>query len=180
MVNLTLLNLVSIKTIILEFNLKTLYKLNVMYKKQTKIVCTIAHNRCEPKFLRSLFDAGMNVARFNTAHIEVDEAKYMIDNIRSVSDRIGILIDTKGPEVRIRDLEETLDIETEVKTIYLKYQKFYNQNVNLKYILQPNDILISDEYLKKMLVNNEYIKISNFKLPLNQNSHSFRKPCHYS
>ncbi len=110
MVNLTLLNLVSIKTIILEFNLKTLYKLNVMYKKQTKIVCTIAHNRCEPKFLRSLFDAGMNVARFNTAHIEVDEAKYMIDNIRSVSDRIGILIDTKGPEVRIRDLEETLDI----------------------------------------------------------------------
>ena len=66
----------------------------------------------------------------------------------------------------------SLDIETEVKTIYLKYQKFYNQNVNLKYILQPNDILISDEYLKKMLVNNEYIKISNFKLPLNQNSHN--------
>ena len=66
----------------------------------------------------------------------------------------------------------SLNIETEFKTIYLKYQKFYTQNVNLKYILQPDDILISNEYLKEMLINNEYIKISNFKLPSNQNSHN--------
>ena len=66
----------------------------------------------------------------------------------------------------------SLDIETEVKTIYLKYQKFYTQNVNLKYILQPDDILISNEYLKKILINNEYLKISNFKLPSNHNSYN--------
>lgn len=79
-----------------------------MYKKQTKIVCTIAHNRCDKEFIRSLFDAGMNVARLNTAHIEIEDAELMVKNIRSVSNRIGILIDTKGPEVRISDLEESL------------------------------------------------------------------------
>lgn len=81
-----------------------------MYKKQTKIVCTVAHNRCDPSFIQSLFDAGMNVARFNTAHIEIEDAKVMVKNIRSISDRIGILIDTKGPEVRICNLNEDLQV----------------------------------------------------------------------
>ena len=81
-----------------------------MYKKQTKIVCTIAHNRCEKDFIKSLFDAGMNVARLNTAHIEIEDANYIVENIRSVSNRIGILIDTKGPEVRICNLETPLII----------------------------------------------------------------------
>ena len=81
-----------------------------MYKKQTKIVCTIAHNKCEKDFVKSLFDAGMNVARLNTAHIEIDDANHIIKNIRSVSDRIGILIDTKGPEVRICELESSFEV----------------------------------------------------------------------
>lgn len=81
-----------------------------MYTKQTKIVCTIAHNRCEPDFIKSLFDAGMNVARLNTAHIEMEDAEQIVQNLRAVSDRIGILIDTKGPEVRIRDLETPLEV----------------------------------------------------------------------
>ena len=81
-----------------------------MYKKQTKIVCTIAHNRCEKKFIKSLFDAGMNVARLNTAHIEIEDADAMVKNIRSVSNRIAILIDTKGPEVRICNLENSLEV----------------------------------------------------------------------
>ena len=68
-----------------------------MYTKQTKIVCTIAHNRCETAFIKDLFDAGMNVARLNTAHIEIEDAAEIVKNLRSVSDRIGILIDTKGP-----------------------------------------------------------------------------------
>ena len=41
----------------------------------------------------------MNVARLNTAHIEIDDANHIIKNIRSVSDRIGILIDTKGQKL---------------------------------------------------------------------------------
>ncbi|MEI6891635.1 MAG: pyruvate kinase [Pontiella sp.] len=83
-----------------------------MRNKQTKIICTIASNRCEVDFIRRLYDAGMNVARLNTAHISLAEADVLIANIRAVSDSIGILVDTKGPEVRTCEIEETLDLIT--------------------------------------------------------------------
>jgi len=83
-----------------------------MHHKQTKIICTIAGDRCEPAFIRSLVEGGMNVARLNTAHISTSEAETIVANIRSVSERIGILIDTKGPEVRICDLSDPLDLKT--------------------------------------------------------------------
>lgn len=68
--------------------------------KHTKIVATISDKRCDPEFIRQLFDAGMNVVRLNTAHITTESALMMIKNVRSVSDTIGILVDTKGPEIR--------------------------------------------------------------------------------
>ncbi|MEA2068948.1 MAG: pyruvate kinase, partial [Verrucomicrobiota bacterium] len=83
-----------------------------MQTKQTKIICTIAHNRCERDFIQKLFDAGMNVARLNTAHISLEEADIMLANIRSVSDRIGVLIDTKGPEVRTCEVDGAIELET--------------------------------------------------------------------
>ena len=83
-----------------------------MRKKQTKIICTIAHNRCENDFIQQLYDAGMNVARLNTAHISLEEADLMVGKIRSVSSGIGILVDTKGPEVRTCEMEETIGLAT--------------------------------------------------------------------
>jgi pyruvate kinase (EC 2.7.1.40) len=68
--------------------------------KRTKIVATISDQRCEVSFIKSLYDAGMNVARLNTAHMNPSGAKILIDNIRKVSDHIAILVDTKGPEIR--------------------------------------------------------------------------------
>ncbi|WP_372794154.1 pyruvate kinase [Pontiella sp.] len=79
-----------------------------MLKKQTKIICTIAGNRCEEDFIRKLYKAGMNVARLNTAHISTAEADLMVKNIRAVSDDIGILVDTKGPEVRTCEMGDTI------------------------------------------------------------------------
>jgi len=83
-----------------------------MHIKQTKIICTIAGQHCEPEFIRSLVDSGMNVARLNTAHISTNEAETIIANIRSISDRIGILIDTKGPEVRTCKIDKDLELKT--------------------------------------------------------------------
>ncbi|MDF7801718.1 pyruvate kinase [Pontiellaceae bacterium B1224] len=83
-----------------------------MRNKQTKIICTIAHNRCEREFIQKLFEAGMNVARLNTAHISLEDADQMVKNIRSVSEGIGILIDTKGPEVRTCEMETDIALET--------------------------------------------------------------------
>ena len=68
--------------------------------KQTKIVCSISDRRCSEEFLRKLFFAGMNVVRMNTAHATREGMMQIINNVRAVSPHIGILIDTKGPEVR--------------------------------------------------------------------------------
>jgi pyruvate kinase len=83
-----------------------------MQSKQTKIICTISGHRCEPDFIRQLVDSGMNVARLNTAHISTAEAETIIANIRTISDRIGILIDTKGPEVRTCEIEDPIELKT--------------------------------------------------------------------
>ena len=50
----------------------------------------------------------MNVARINSAHATVEGAQRVVDNIRAVSDRIAILIDTKGPEVRLTAMESSV------------------------------------------------------------------------
>eukprot|EP00975_Prorocentrum_lima_P035806 7528892-Prorocentrum_lima.AAC.1 len=71
-----------------------------MMLKQTKIVASISDQRCEVEFIRDLFKAGMNVVRMNTAHASREGFEKLITNVREVSNRIAILMDTKGPEVR--------------------------------------------------------------------------------
>ena len=64
--------------------------------------------RCDVDFIKQLFDAGMNVVRMNTAHLGREGAEKLINNVRSVSNRIAILMDTKGPEVRTTVLAEPI------------------------------------------------------------------------
>ncbi|MEG1665268.1 MAG: pyruvate kinase [Mucinivorans sp.] len=68
--------------------------------KKTKIVATISDCRCDTEFLRELYQEGMNVVRINTAHCSMEGATKILNNVRAVSDRIAILVDTKGPEIR--------------------------------------------------------------------------------
>ena len=71
-----------------------------MNSKRTKIVATISDKNCETGFIRELYEAGMNVIRINSAHLDIEGALRIIRNTREVSDKIAILIDTKGPEIR--------------------------------------------------------------------------------
>lgn len=87
--------------------------------KHTKIVATISDKRCDTEFIRQLFEAGMNVVRLNTAHISTESALMMIQNVRSVSDKIGILVDTKGPEIRTTGIAEPINV-TEGDIIKIK------------------------------------------------------------
>lgn len=80
--------------------------------KQTKIVCSISDRRCDVDFIRGLFNEGMNVVRMNTAHATPDGIRSIIRNTRAVSPHIGILIDTKGPEVRTTDVESPIEYKT--------------------------------------------------------------------
>ena len=80
--------------------------------KHTKIVATISDQKCDVEFLRELFLAGMNVIRINTAHQTIEGSREVIKNVRKVSDKIGILIDTKGPEIRTTVTRDPISLET--------------------------------------------------------------------
>lgn len=69
-------------------------------KKNTKIIASISDRKCSEDFIRSLYDAGMNAVRINTAHASHEGFDKIIKNTRAVSDSIAIILDTKGPEVR--------------------------------------------------------------------------------
>jgi pyruvate kinase len=80
--------------------------------KHTKIVATISDKHCEPEFLQALYEAGINVVRINTAHQTTETAIKIVNNVRSVCDCIAILIDTKGPEIRTRNIVNPIQVKT--------------------------------------------------------------------
>lgn len=71
-----------------------------MKTKFTKIVATVSDRRCDVDFIKQLAENGLNVVRMNSAHIQREGFQRIVNNVRAVSDRIGILMDTKGPEIR--------------------------------------------------------------------------------
>jgi len=71
-----------------------------MYWKKTKVVATISDKKTDIDFIRSLYEAGMDVVRINTAHQDIEGTKRVIEIVRKVSDKIPFMLDTKGPEVR--------------------------------------------------------------------------------
>lgn len=77
----------------------------------TKIVATISSLNCSVAFIEGLYKAGVNVVRLNTAHMSHDDAREVIENTRAVSEKIGILLDTKGPEIRTCPAEEPLTVK---------------------------------------------------------------------
>ena len=79
-----------------------------METKKTKIICTISDINCSADFIRELYINGMNVVRINSAHATLEGAQMIVDNVRTVSDRIAILVDTKGPEVRLTAMESSV------------------------------------------------------------------------
>ena len=82
-----------------------------MLLKQTKIVATISDRRCDVDFIKQLFENGMNVVRMNTAHATQEGFEILIGNVRTVSNQIGILMDTKGPEVRTTTCKEPISFK---------------------------------------------------------------------
>ena len=116
--------------------------------RKTKIVATISDKRCDVNFLRSLYKAGMNVARINTAHISRESGKELIENIREVSKDIAILIDTKGPEIRTINLDAELVVK-EGESINISGQGNGAPEVQL-HVSYPdfaNDVPIDSEIL---------------------------------
>lgn len=77
--------------------------------RKTKIVCTIGPASSDEQVLSAMCRAGMNVARLNFSHGTHADHQEKIDTIKKVRDAldlpIAIMLDTKGPEYRIKSFE---------------------------------------------------------------------------
>jgi pyruvate kinase len=69
--------------------------------KKTKIICTIGPASLSRNTLKKMCRAGMNGARINTAYGTIDQYRVIISSLREVAD-IPIIIDVKGPEIRLK------------------------------------------------------------------------------
>lgn len=84
--------------------------------RKTKIICTMGPATDSDEVLEELIKRGMDVARLNFSHGTHAEQKLRMDRIKKLREKCGrpvaILLDTKGPEIRVRDF---LDGKVELK-----------------------------------------------------------------
>ena len=132
--------------------------------RKTKIICTIGPASESEERLRELMLAGMNVARFNFSHGSHEEHKAKFDRVIKVSSELKLpvatLLDTKGPEIRLKDIEGG-------KTELVSGQKFIltteeilgnNEKVTITYKGLKDDInvgttILIDDGLIEMVVD---------------------------
>ena len=79
------------------------------YLRKTKIICTIGPRTESEEMVRALIQNGMNVARLNFSHGDFEEHGARIEKVRRISKDMGvpvaILLDTKGPEIRLKSFK---------------------------------------------------------------------------
>jgi len=137
-------------------------------QKKTKIVATISDKNCSYEFVKTLYEEGMNVVRLNTAHQTFSDTQKVIDIVRKVSDKIGILLDTKGPEIRITAVDDIIYVKkddiilfkgdsdkiSEGNTVYVTYDGFVKDVPVLSHILIDDGLL----ELQVVLKTNDYLE----------------------
>ena len=131
--------------------------------KQTKIVASISDRRCDQDFIRKLFFAGMNVVRMNTAHATEEGIRTIVKNVRAVSPHIGIMIDTKGPEVRTTGVKEPIhyNVGDVVKIFGRPEMESSHDIVNVSYpdiaadVKVGDDLLFDDGELDMKIIDNQ-------------------------
>lgn len=78
--------------------------------KNTKIICTLGPSSSSVDVLKEMINSGMNVARFNMSHGTHQSHSELMDAVRKaraeLNAPVAILVDTKGPEIRVRDFAD--------------------------------------------------------------------------
>lgn len=78
--------------------------------RKTKIICTMGPHLFEKGLIPDLMKAGMNVARFNFSHGSHESHKHYHDEVVRIAQELNLpvatLLDTKGPEVRVKSFKE--------------------------------------------------------------------------
>ena len=128
--------------------------------KKTKIVATISDRKCDVELIKSLTEAGMNVVRLNTAHQTHKDTLKVVNVVRSVSEKIALLLDTKGPEIRTTQATESIPVSygdrinikgdaegiTSKDCVYVNYAGF------VKDVPEGSRILIDDGEIELVVV----------------------------
>ena len=131
--------------------------------RRTKIVCTLGTSTDKEEVLRNLMKNGMNVARMNFSHGTHEEQKARLDMIKKLREELNLpvaaLLDTKGPEIRIGDVEggklelkpgQEFTLTTEEmlgteKKVTITYKELYKD-------VEPGDSILIDDGLIGMEV----------------------------
>ncbi|MFC4812937.1 pyruvate kinase [Paenibacillus sp. GCM10023250] len=121
--------------------------------RKTKIVCTIGPSSESLENTKKLINAGMNVARLNFSHGDFEEHGNRIKNIRQASRELGknvaILLDTKGPEIRLGKLKEEPIELNQGETITLTTEEILGDRdrIPVTYSNLPADVHIGSTIL---------------------------------
>jgi len=121
--------------------------------RKTKIVCTIGPASESLENTKKLIQAGMNVARLNFSHGDYEEHGNRIKTIRQASRELGktvaILLDTKGPEIRLGKLKEEPIELVQGETITLTTEEILGDvhRIPVTYKELPNDVHVGSTIL---------------------------------
>lgn len=130
--------------------------------KNTKMVATIGPASESEEVLRALFEEGVNVARLNFSHGSHEEHKIKIDRIKKLRREmdlpIGIMLDTKGPEIRLGEIEGEVLLEIGDKFILTREDLIGDKSIasisykDLYKDLKVGDRILIDDGLVELLV----------------------------
>lgn len=124
--------------------------------KKTKIVCTIGPSSNNEATMEQMLLCGMNVARLNFSHGTHEAHHAVIETFRKVRDRLqipaAVMLDTKGPEIRLRDFEQGSIHLADGSTFTLTTEDILgNESIasvtykDLPRQIKPNDTLLIDD-----------------------------------
>ncbi|RME77880.1 pyruvate kinase [Candidatus Woesearchaeota archaeon] len=111
--------------------------------KKTKIIATLGPASSSKEMIKQLHEAGVDIVRLNMSHGDHDFARSIIENVRAVSKNIAILLDTKGPEIRTKDVLEPVTFN-EGALVTLTYGSQYctQDTIYITYQNLPNEVQV--------------------------------------
>lgn len=119
-----------------------------MFNKKTKIICTIGPSSWDPEVMKQMIENGMNCARVNGAFADPAELDKVANLVRSVSNEVSLMVDVKGPEIRLNKFPEPVKLEVGMEIVIgnTSEDAIYPANYNDVYtFLNPGQkILIGD------------------------------------
>ncbi len=123
-----------------------------MFRK-TKIICTLGPSTDKDDVLKQLILEGMNVARFNFSHGSHEEQKGRLEKLRKLRTElkrpVAALLDTKGPEIRLKDFAEGKVELKNGQTFTLTTEDIAGDasRVAITYTNLPNDVKVGSHIL---------------------------------